>query len=164
MKVFIAVLLFLYFTSSCTYFKENKVVITKEYIINPNWDEVQNYFFLYRMKLKDSTKTIDLRDPSEAELYHGLVKDPDFSFYAKVEYNGENYTKRKVYFNKDNGFLWCRSNQMHSPCNQKILGELQPGTWYLLTGLSKISTTMHYIYIDNLDSLHVFKVSTMTNY
>jgi hypothetical protein len=142
--------------------KEKKVTITKDYVINPNWSEADNSFVVHRMKLKDSTQSIDLKDPSEPELYHGLIEDTSFSYTANVKYNGEDYAKRKVYFNRDNGFLWW--NDLHkSSSTKKILGELQQDTWYLLAGLSQFKT-LYYVYLDTSDSLHVFKVSTMTNY
>ncbi len=43
------------------------------------------------------------------------------------------------------------------------MGKLQPKTWYMLTGLSKVRA-LYYIYLDQYDSLHVYKVSTMTNF
>lgn len=159
MKVFIMSLLFVGIQGCTTY---NTVTITKDYVINPNWDEVDNSFAVYRMKLKDSSKTIDLKDPSEPELHHGLIKDTSFSYRGFVEYNGEDYDKRKVYFNRDNGFLWWE-NFPKSDSTKKILGELQQETWYLLAGLSQFKT-LYYVYLDSSDSLHVFKVSTMTNY
>jgi len=163
MKMFIISLLSSLLIFSCSDWKEKEVTITKDYVINPNWDEVNNSFVVYRMKLKDSIKTIDPKDPADTELYHGLIEDTNSSFTANVEYNGEDYVKRKVYFNKDNGFLWCDLNNMHSDCERKILGELQQETWYLLAGLSQFKT-LYYIYLDTSDSLHVFRVSHMTNY
>jgi len=145
--------------------KESKVTITKDYVINPNWIKGDNSFGISRMLLKDSSKTIDPKDPSEPELYHGLIEDTSFSFVTNVKYNGENFAKRKVYFNRDNGFSWSKSpNIDHDWKKYKTVGELQQNTWYLLSGLSQIHTTMYYVYLDTSDSLHVFKVSTMTNY
>ncbi len=145
---------------------EEEVTITKDYVINPNWKkdfDDGNSLAVYKMKLKDSSKTIGLEDPTEPELYHGLIKDTSLTYRANVRYNGTDYSKRKVYFNRDNEFLWCDLNNMHSDCERRILGELEQDTWYLLAGLSQISA-LYYVYIDSLDSLHVFKVSTMTNY
>lgn len=156
--------IFLFF-SACTDWSSKKVVITKDYVINPNWDEADNSFTVYRMTLKDSTKIIDLKDPSEPELYHGLIKDTSFAYTANVKYNGEDYAKRKVYFNRDNSFVWRKPPDIDLNRNSesKIIGELQPKTWYLLAGLSKVRT-LYYVYIDASDSLHVHKISTMTNY
>jgi hypothetical protein len=154
--------IFLLVVSSCS---EKKVIITKDYVINPNWDEVDNSFTVYRMKLKDSTQVIDLKDPSEPELYHGLIKDTSFAYTANVKYNGEDYAKRKVYFNRVNDFVWRKPPDIDltRSSEYKFIGELQPKTWYLLAGLSKVRT-LYYVYIDSSDGLHVFKVSTMTNY
>lgn len=161
MKTFITGLFFLFLASACTGGKGKEVTITKDYVINPNWDEIDNSFAVYRMKLKDSSKTIDLKNPTEPELYHELIEDTSFLYRANVKYNGEDYAKRKVYFNRDNGFVW-RKNP-HSASGFKTIGELQPETWYLLVGLSKVRT-LYYVYLDSSDSLHVFNVSTMTNY
>lgn len=163
MRVFIISLLSFLLIFSCSDWKEKEVTITKDYVINPNWDEVGNSLVVYRMKIKDSIKTIDLNNPTNTELYNGLIEDKSFSYSANIEHNGEDYAKRKVYFNKDNGFLWCDLNNMHSDCEQKILGKLQQETWYLLAGLSQFKT-LYYIYLDSSDSLHVYKVSNMTNY
>lgn len=162
MKIYLIGSTFVLLTWGCTGFKEAKVTITKDYVINPNWDKTDNSFEVCRMKLKDSSKSIDLKNPTEPELYHGLIEDTSFSYIGFVEYNGAKYTERKVQFNKDNGFLWWKD--LHkSNSTKKILGELQQDTWYLLAGLSQ-SKTLYYVYLDSSDSLHVYRVSTMTNY
>lgn len=146
--------------------KEAEVTITKDYVINPNWKKEfddGNSLAVYKMRLKDSSKTIDLTNLTEPELYHGLIKDTSLIYDANVKFNGTDYSKRKVYFNRDNGFLWCDLNNMHSDCERRVLGELEQDTWYLLAGLSQFRT-LYYIYLDTSDSLHVYKVSTMTNY
>lgn len=145
---------------------DKKVIITKEYVINPNWTETNNKIAIYKMKLKDSTKIISLKNPSEPELDYGLIEDTSFEYTGFVEYNGEDYAKRKIYFNKDNSFYWCDLKKMYSECNRKVLGELQKNTWYMLRGLSRYHSTLYlyYVYVDNLDSVHVFKVWSMTNY
>ena len=145
--------------------KENKVTITKDYVINPNWSETDNYFRITRMHTSGSGKTIDLKEPTEAELYHGLIEDTGFSYTANVKYNGEDYTKRKIYFNRDNGFVWRKPPDIDISRNItfKTIGELQQDTWYLLAGLSQFKI-LYYVYLDTSDSLHMFKISTMTNY
>ena len=92
------------------------------------------------------------------------MRDTGFSYSANVKFNGEDYSKRKVYFNRDNGFLWY-GNLHESSSAKKILGELQRDTWYFLGGLGE-EKTLYYIYLDNLDSLHSFKIpaSAWTNY
>lgn len=156
----VGIISLLLLTTGC--WNERAVTITKDYVINPNWDEVDNSFEVCRMKLKDSSKTIDLKDPADTELENGLIEDTSFSYIGFVEYNGEDYNKRKVYFNKDNGFLWW--GDLHkSSSTKEILGELQQETWYLLAGLSRYRI-VYYIYLDTSDSLHVYLVSGMTNW
>ena len=165
MKTFITGLFIILLASACASWEGKEVIITKDYVINPNWDKMDNSFTVYRMKLKDSIKAIDLKEPTEFELYHGLIEDTVFSYTANIEYNGVDYAKRKVYFNKDNGFIWRRPPNIDPSRDTmvKTIGKLQPKTWYLLTGLSKVRT-LYYVYLDSFDSLHVYKVSKMTNF
>ena len=140
---------------------EKEVTITKDYVINPNWDETANVFRVVRMKVKDS---IDLTDVSPPELLERLETDTSFAYTANVKFNGEKYSERKVYFDRENGFLWW-GNIHYSNTTKKILGELQQETWYLLGGLSN-TRTLYYAYIDSLGNLHSFRVpaSSWTNY
>lgn len=145
------IILLMLLTLGC---KEKMVLITKQYVINPNWNENNNSFAIHKMKLIDSSQTIDLKDPTEPELYHKLVIDTTFSYIANIRYNGENYKKRKVYFNRYNDFLWW--GDFHkSNSSKKILGELQQDTWYLMVGLSQFKT-MYYIYIDLSDNIYIY--------
>jgi hypothetical protein len=115
------------------------------------------------MNLKDSNG-LDLKNVSPPELLRKLVKDTSFVYRASVNYNGTKYSERKVYFNRDNGFLWW--GDLHkSSSTKRILGKLQQDNWYLLGGLSNVKT-LYYIYIDSLDSLHSFEVPAAywTNY
>jgi len=144
--------------------EQKEVTITKDYVINPNWDTTNNTFQVVRMSLKDSIDSIKLKDVSPPELLKKLTKDTTFFYTANVKYNGEEYSERKVYFSRNNGFLWW--GDLHkSRSTKKVLGELQQESWYLLTGLGK-PKTLYYVYIDSLDSLHTFKVpaSSWTNY
>ena len=143
--------------------RTNKVIITKEYVINPNWTPTDNSFEVQKMKPKDSTIIINLVNPSETDLYYGLIADTTPSYVCNVKYNNIPYSNRKVYFNKDNGFNWFEFKNARLGMSLKILGDLQPTTWYLLAGLSQFGG-MYYVFLDTSDSLHVYKVSTMTNY
>lgn len=164
MKVYFAGTIFLLLFTTCCW-KEKAVTITKDYVINPNWDEADNSFKVCRMKLNDNSKTFNLKAPSDMDLYYGLIEDTSFSYTTNVKYNGEDYAKRKVYFNKDNGFVWRKPPDIDPQRNSeyKTIGEIQQETWYLLAGLSQFRT-LYYVYLDTSDSLHVFKVSTMTNF
>ena len=149
---------------SCIGRKEAEVTITKEYVINPNWDKFDNSFDVIKMNIKDSSDTINLKKISSLELFKNLVEDTGFIYRASVSYNGTKYSERKVYFNRDNGFLWW--GDLHKSTSTKsILGELQRKTWYFLGGLGE-EKTLYYVYLDSLDSLHTFRVpaSDWTNF
>jgi len=145
-------IVFISLIQSCTLWDEAKITITKDYVINPNWDEANNSFDIIRMKFKDSHDSINPNKPADSQLAEKLEEDTSFVYRANVSYNGTNYSERKVYFNRDNGFLWW-GDLHNSSSTKKILGELQQNTWYLLAGLSP-HRTIYYVYIDSLDNVH----------
>jgi hypothetical protein len=150
----------LFFFTGC---KEKEVTITKNYVINPYWDKIDNSFDVIRMKLKNSNN-IDVKNTSSSEVLRELEEDTSFVYRASVKYNGEDYSKRKVYFNEDNDFLWW-GDLHNSSSTKKVLGKLQKNTWYFLAGLGK-EKTLYYVFVDSLDNLHTFRVpaSAWTNY
>lgn len=136
---------------------EKEVTITKDYVVNPNWDKTANTFSVVKMNLKDNSNSINLKFVSPPELLNKLEKDNSFSYIANVEYNGQKYSERKVYFERNNGFLWW--GNLHNPNSTKeILGKLQQETWYLFGGLSN-THTLYYAYIDSIGNLHSFRIS-----
>jgi len=164
---YLAGTIFLLFAFGCIGCKEAKVTITKDYVINPNWDEVDNSFQIIRMNFKSVNDSINLQKASPPELLKKLMEDTSFSYTANVKYNGEKYSNRKVYFNRDNGFIWRKPPDIdpYRVSKYETIGELQQETWYLLSGLSNVKT-LYYVYLDSLDSLHTFRVpaSYWTNY
>jgi hypothetical protein len=52
--------IFLLLSFSITGCKEGKVTITKDYVINPNWEVINNSFDVKRMKLKVSSDNINI--------------------------------------------------------------------------------------------------------
>lgn len=147
--------------------REDKVTITKEYVINPSWDKISNSFTITKMKIKDSGESLELNNVSSQQLLWKLVEDTSFSFTSNVKFNGEGYVKRKVYFNKYNGFVWRKPPDIDPSRNItfETIGDLKQNTWYFLGGLGK-EKTLHYIYLDSADSLHIYRVdaSAWTNY
>jgi len=142
--------------SSCL--QEKDIIITKDYVINPNWDREDNSFKIIRMKFKDSKDSIDIKKATQSELLEELTEDSSFSYVANIKYNGKSYAERKIYFNKDNGFLW-RSDWRYDrgERSKTVLGELEKNTWYLLAGLSDFRT-LYYIYIDGYDKVYVYEI------
>lgn len=164
MKQLVLYLVLTVCTLSCVSWYEEDVIITTDFVINPHWNSVDNSFAVYEMKARDGRSDINPANANEAMVHNGLVMDTSSSFIANIEYNGERYSTRKIYFNKDNGVVWRRIPGRGSSMTfeQRILGELKRETWYLLGGLSELRT-VYYIYKDHSDSLHVIKSSRMTN-
>ena len=163
--ILLFVIFLFFFFLNC---KEKEVIITKDYIINPYWDEIDNSFTFSKMILKNSeNKNLRLQNVTTQYLLRELIKDTSFSFTANVKYDGEQYFKRKVYFNRNNGFVWRKPPDIDPSRNIKFytLGELQQKTWYFCGGLGK-EKTLYYVYLDSLDNLYTFKVpaSAWTNY
>ena len=141
----------------CRPYDEKEVTITKDYVINPNWDKQNNSFQITEMNLKEEVgKNINPMTATSYELLNNLVKDKGQQYFANVTYNGLDYSQRKVYFNRDNGFLWLK-DLYDSNSAEKVLGSLKKETWYLLGGLSNVNT-LYYVYIDSSGKLHKVRV------
>jgi hypothetical protein len=156
----VKLLVLILFIASC---REREVIITRQYVINSNWTEGDNSLAIWKMKLHDSSQVIDVTNPTETELLDGLTIDSGFCYMTNVQYNGEKFSERKVFFDRYNGFSWCSLKDRHSGCHQKTIGELQRSTWYLLSGLSNVRK-LHYVYVDSLDHVRVSRVNAITNY
>ena len=95
---------------SCT----KKVVITRRYIINPNWSKnLPNNITIYRLQLADSSRPIIVdsifrSDDPEYDPFKTFVRDTCTWFFVPFEipYNGKSFRKRKIYFDRPNGFKW----------------------------------------------------------
>jgi len=94
-------------------FHVKKVVITRRYIINPNWGNTpSNRITIYKLHLADSSRPIIVdsifrsRDP-EYDPLKVFVRDicTWFEVYG-IPYNGTSFRKRKIYFDRPNGFKW----------------------------------------------------------
>ena len=96
-------------------YSAKKVVITRTYIINRNWQNtcaLCNRIRIYKLHLADSSRPIIVdsifwsRNPE----YHPLkvfVRDTCTWFEAwGIPYNGTSFRKRKIYFDRPNGFRW----------------------------------------------------------
>jgi len=96
-------------------FHVKKVVITRRYIINRNWDNrcgPCNHVTIYKLHLADSSRPIIVdsifrsRNP-EYDPFKAFVRDTCTWFEAYgIPYNGTSFRKRKIYFDRPNGFKW----------------------------------------------------------
>lgn len=135
-----------------------EVLITKDYVINPNWDELNNTFGVYKMDVKIGYE-LNLDNIQPFDLVNKLTVDSSQSFIGMVKYNGETYAGRKVYFNAPNGFMWCQLSNLHAQCQNQVIGNLQENEWYKLIGLSRVNSSSYYIHIDSAHTLHIFEVA-----
>ncbi len=155
-KTLIVINLLIIFTS-CSLTRESDVIITKDYVINPYWDSLDNSISISRMKLKDSTVRINLDSVTSQQLLKYLEEDTTFSFISNVHFNGESYSTRKVFFHKDNGFLWSKQYGANEFEEQEVLDSIEQKRWYLIYGLGE-EKTIYYFYIDEIGNLHTFKI------
>jgi hypothetical protein len=95
-------------------FHVKKVVITRRYIINPNWSKnlPNNPVTIYKLHLADSSRPIIVdsiiwsRNP-EYDPFKAFVRDTCTWFESSnILYNGTSFRKRKIYFDRPNGFKW----------------------------------------------------------
>lgn len=142
---------------------DKKIEITAEYIINENWskknEQAANSIRINRMKVKDDSTINPFSSLNQTDILTKLEVDSSFIYSAIVKIKpGNSYKDTRIYFNKDNGFYWWTD---HGNRKTKILGKLEKGTWYKISGL----TYYYYvIYIDSSEKVHRFVVIPDTNF
>ena len=96
-------------------FSTKKVVITRRYIINRNWSNTCgpcNCITIYKLHLADSSRPIVVDSifwsrVTGYDLLEMFVRDTCSWFAAYgIPYNGRSFRKRKIYFDRPNGFKW----------------------------------------------------------
>jgi hypothetical protein len=96
-------------------FSTKKVVITRRYIINRNWSNtfsLSNRITIYKLHLADSSRPIVVDSifwsrVTGYDLLEMFVRDTCTWFAAyEILYNGRSFRKRKIYFDRPNGFKW----------------------------------------------------------
>jgi hypothetical protein len=145
------------FFAGCTY---KKIEISTEYIINENWDEHANAIEISRQKIKKDSFINPFSDLNQTEILNKLENDSSFIFFANAKYNGERYLTRKIYFNKDNGFLWLTDK--YGDTKVKTIGNLQSKTWYKFSHLVTYPYYI-YVYVDSSNNVQRFNVN-LANY
>jgi hypothetical protein len=105
----------IYVFSIPSMFRVKEVVITRRYIINQNWSNrcgPCNHVKIYKLHLADSSRPIIVdsiiwsRNP-EYDPFKAFVRDTCTWFEAcGIPYNGTSFRKRKIYFDRPNGFKW----------------------------------------------------------
>lgn len=137
-----------------------KIKITPEYIINPNWSKKSeeagsNTIKIRRMEIKKDSIINPSNNLGQDEILDKLEPDPSFSFFANVKINpDEDYKNKKIYFDKENDFYWIRDDFAKE--KTKIIGKLLPNSWY---EISKLNYYSYVIYIDTLDKVHCYIIN-----
>jgi hypothetical protein len=137
-----------------------KIVITSEYIINPNWDEQANSIKINKMKIKKDSTINPFSDLSQEEILNKLEEDSLFRWFANAKIKqGNSYKTTKIYFNRDNGFTWLDDI---SGKRANVFGDLEKGNWYKF---SHLVTYPYYVYVfvDSIKNIHRFDVN-LANY
>ncbi len=143
----------------CSPYDEKDITVTKDYVINPNWDKQNNRFDVKVMKPKEGSASINPENATSLELLNNLIEDEKSSYGANVKYNGKDYSERKVHFNQEDNFVWRKPPNIdpNRDTTYKTIGALKKETWYLLGGLSKVNT-LYYIYISSSGKLYKVRV------
>jgi len=143
---------------------EKKIEITPEYIINENWDEHANAIEINKQKVKKDSVINPFSKLDNRAILSKLEDDSSFVFFANVKYNGENYSTRRVYFNKDNGFYWKEGYLVETETKKsvKVIGALERNHWYKFSYLVTHPYYV-YVYVDSSNKVHRFDIN-LANY
>lgn len=161
MKKKIFPVLFALVVAGCS---NKKIEITPEYIINEKWDEHANAIEISKQKVKKDSVINPFSTLYNGDLASKLEDDSSFIFFANVKYNGEKYSTRKIYFNKDNGFFWREGYLVgkETKSTVNVIGALKKNNWYKFSYLVTHPYYV-YVYIDNTNKVHRFDVN-LSNY
>jgi hypothetical protein len=154
-------ILFALVAASCS---DKQIEITTEYIINENWDEHANAIEINKQKVKKDSVINPFTELNNTEILSKLENDSSFIFFANVKYNGDKYSTRKIYFNKDNDFYWKEGYLAGNEIKDTVkrIGALEQNYWYKFSYL-KTHPYYVYVYIDSSNRVHRFDVN-LANY
>lgn len=88
-KIYFLIAFLLIWEYSCVFRKEAQVTITKDYVINPYWDKIDNSFMICKMIKRDTAMSLDISKISSQNLLRNLLEDTSSSFITNVSFNGE---------------------------------------------------------------------------
>ena len=156
----------IFFLTGC----KRKIEITAEYIINETWTKERekswhNSIEVMKMKVKKDSVVNPFGKLSQSDLLAKLEDDSSFLRFAKVKIGqGENYSNKKIFFNKYNGFYWESRLPYDDGDTTKSIGALQPYNWYKFSDLGLIAHPYFiFVYVDSVSHVHGFNVN-LPNY
>lgn len=126
-------------------FNRKKVIVTREYIISPHFNEYHRQFGVQKLRLKEGVDKSSIVLDSINGTYFPVDSfevESDFVYYGGIWDWDESWKERKIYFNRHNeGLIWRDSNQ--DEISDTAIGNLEYGCWY----------RFHRIYSNNVSSL-----------
>lgn len=157
MRDFTILLIVIVFITGCL---DKKIVITTEYIVNPNWSKKSeaagaNAIEIIKMKVRKDSVIYPSADLSQSEILEKLEYDSSFYFFANVKIKPqESYQTQKIFFNKENEFYWLLND--HGNSKSKVIGKLKTNSWYEISDLNYYS---YVIYIDSMEKVHRYIIN-----
>ena len=166
MKSNCEILIAAFCTSLClfTACSSKKIEITSEYIINENWNRrdeqaLANSITINRIIVRRDSIMNAFSDLGQTELLSNLEEDSSFMHYTNIRIKeGESYSNKKIYFNRDNGFYWGSNSRHNSADKVKTIGNLQKNNWYKFSYLGTMAVRYIFVYVDSANHVHRFDV------
>ena len=150
------IVLGVFWFTSCN---EGRIEITSEYIIDENWGEgISHPIMIEKMKVKKDSTINPYLDLSQGEILSKLMEDSLFRWFGNVNMGKTKeqiHKTKKVYFSKDNGFIW---RDDVTGRETEIFGNLERNTWYQFKGLADYPYFV--VYVDSINGVHRFAVNT----
>lgn len=141
-------------------FEKKQIVITKDYIINPNWNDKVNLLEINKLNVNENF-IINLDSLTQVDLLGNFSEDSLWGYSANVIIKStESYKTKKIYFNEFNGFYWIPRRSDEN--NIEKIGSLQNNQWYKFSYLLPYPYHI-YVYIDSTDKIHRYGVD-MSNW
>jgi len=160
-RVKIQLLLFISVISltSCSLNGTKNIEITKEYILNENWNENIN-ICIQRMKIQDGrvldifALKFDLSEVNHWNIVNKLEADSSYVFNY-YEQSNNTFSNRKVYFNQATNGQW-RTGCYSVDSPKDTIGNLENDTWYKVSKLIPGTQFHIFIFIDQTGNVHRF--------
>jgi hypothetical protein len=153
-------LILLSFSGCLIYFPNSKktIVITQDYLLNPHFDEYNNFFGLQRLIYTGN---------KEKEILDSIINinfpiddfevDTNFCYEVYLKPESDEWGSRKIWFNSFNGFLW--GGKWPSEKADSTIGKLNRNSWYRFSNLYVISDYSVVIHINQNGEIFKFFIN-----
>lgn len=160
MKIYLIYTVIILAIFSCS---QDKIEISKEYLVNPNWkSSMINPMLIEGMEIKKDSILEPFSKLSQSALLSKLKVDSQYNWSGNVSVSvnkEEILASKTIFFSKNNGFEWWNDVTGEQTY---ILGDLKNNKWYRFSGLVG-APYLIYVYIDSTGQAHRFDVN-ISNY